>query len=197
MSTPYSSGNPFPPPRRTGAQQTSRTQGRPGTNTGDGGGKSYHFHYSPNTANGGSGRGNAGGSAQGGGIGQPSGGGQSAGGRANYSPLGDPEFFTNADVRAYCEKGRSLLMQLSFELSMAHEILRAVLREVPDPEGKPFGSQARARRVAKHLGKAADDAKDCAAELARTYAAFQREYDPEISRVAKPRQPRRKFDFGG
>ncbi|MFE2721325.1 plasmid transfer protein TraA [Kitasatospora sp. NPDC059327] len=215
MSTPSSnhgSGSPFPPPRRstptpgsTSANGSGASRPNPGRERGNGGGggskASYHFHYSPrhggNTGAGGGG-GRTGGAA-GGGIGAGTGGGQigAGGGRANYSPLGDPEFFTNADVRNFCEGGRAMLAQASFDLAMAHEILQAVLKEVPDPEGRPFGSQARARRVARHLKKAADDAKDCAASIARAYAAFQREYDPEISRVATPRAPRRQFNFGG
>ncbi|MFJ2191123.1 plasmid transfer protein TraA [Kitasatospora sp. NPDC087861] len=181
-STSYSS--PFPPPRRSGST------GGGGKTPPPRGGSGYHFSYDRST---GAGRGPG---PAGDRIGTPSGGGQAGGGRG-YSPLGDPEFFTNADVREFCERGRATFAQLSFDLAMAHEILQAVLKEVPDPDGRPFGGMARARRVAKHLKKAADDAKDCAAEVARTYAAFQREYDPEISRVARPRQPRRRFDFGG
>ncbi|WP_327678563.1 plasmid transfer protein TraA [Kitasatospora sp. NBC_00458] len=215
MSTPPNIGSPFPPPRRSGPAGPAGSPTRPappagnpgpgGAGGGAAGGNSYHFTYSRTRTSGWGGQAAPGGT--GGGIGaapqagrqQGPGGGAGAGaGRGGYSPLGDPEFFTNADVRAFCERGRSALMQISFELSMAHEILNAVLKEVPDSDGIPFGAHARARRVSKHFKKAADDAKDCAAEIARTYAAFQKEFDPEISRVARPRQaPRRKFDFGG
>ncbi|MBP0453465.1 sporulation protein SsgA [Kitasatospora sp. RG8] len=213
MSTPPKTpgpGSPFPPPRRStpgggpgaGAGPSGPRTSRP-TGGGAAGGNSYHFTYNRGAAGGAGADAPRGGRGAGpgrgpGGIGQPTGG-TSAGPGAGrgYSPLGDPEFFTNADVREFCERGRAVFSQLSFDLAMAHEILQAVLKEVPDADGRPFGAQARARRVARHLKKAADDAKDCAAEVARTYAAFQREYDPEISRVAKPRQPRRRFDFGG
>ncbi|MER7579968.1 plasmid transfer protein TraA [Kitasatospora sp. NPDC097691] len=203
MSTPPNPGSPFPPPRRSGnsAGGGKTPPPPPGGNSRTRVGPSYHFNYTRNTAGGGGGAAYGGGRGPGGPgpssgpIGSPSGGGQRGGGR-EYSPLGDPEFFTNADVRNYCEQGRRAMSQVSFDLAMAHELLSAVLKEVPDADGRPFGSLTRARRVAKHLKKAADDAKDCAAEIARTYAAFQREYDPEISRVAKPRQPRRRFDFG-
>ncbi|MFD4907518.1 plasmid transfer protein TraA [Kitasatospora purpeofusca] len=219
MSTPPNIGSPFPPPRRSGPAGPAGGPTRPappagnpgpgGAGGGAAGGNSYHFTYSRTRTSGWGGQAGPGGMGPGagGGIGaapqagrqQGPGGGTGAGaGRGGYSPLGDPEFFTNADVRAFCERGRSALMQISFELSMAHEILNAVLKEVPDSDGIPFGAHARARRVSKHFKKAADDAKDCAAEIARTYAAFQKEFDPEISRVARPRQaPRRKFDFGG
>ncbi|WP_329488555.1 hypothetical protein OG618_18155 [Kitasatospora sp. NBC_01246] len=216
MSTP-SFDSPFPPPRRSGPagpasgpSGSRQPAGNPGPAGAGPGGNSYHFTYNRTRSSGGWGGQGAPGSpgpgpGAGGGIGAGPRGGQQQGpgggtgaGRGGYSPLGDPEFFTNADVRAFCERGRSALMQICFELSMAHEILNAVLKEVPDADGRPFGAQARARRVSKHFKKAADDAKDCAAEIARTYASFQREFDPEISRVARPRQaPRRKFDFGG
>ena len=199
--------SPFPPPLRSGNNGNGGGAGGgktppppPGGNSRTRVGPSYHFNYTRNTTGGGGGaayggRG-PGGPSPTGGIGSPAGGGRGSGAGPNYSPLGDPEFFTNADVRNYCEQGRSAMSRVSFDLAMAYELLSAVLKEVPDADGRPFGSLTRARRVAKHLKKAADDAKDCAAEIARTYAAFQREYDLEISRVAKPRQPRRKFDFG-
>ena len=197
--------SPFPPPRRSGNNGNGGGAGGgktppppPGGNSRTRVGPSYHFNYTRNTTGGGGGaayggRG-PGGPSPTGGIGSPAGGGRGSGAGPNYSPLGDPEFFTNADVRNYCEQGRSAMSRVSFDLAMAYELLSAVLKEVPDADGRPFGSLTRARRVAKHLKKAADDAKDCAAEIARTYAAFQREYDPEISRAATPRQPRRRVD---
>ncbi|WP_405018025.1 sporulation protein SsgA [Kitasatospora sp. NBC_00070] len=193
MSTPpnwqqYGQQQGWQPPTGAG-QQTRAPRGGNERST------QFHFHVGGPNAGPGMGGGAAGG------IGAPrgggAGGGQGAAGGRTHSPLGDPEFFTNADVRAFCEKGRSAFLQLSFELAMAAEVLQAVLKEVPDPDGRPFGSQSRARRVAKHLKKAADDAKDAAANAARTYAAFQKEFDPQLSRVARPRQQRRAFDFGG
>ncbi|WP_327073850.1 hypothetical protein OG196_23485 [Kitasatospora purpeofusca] len=217
MSTP-GFDSPFPPPRSSGGPAGGPSRPRPsagnpgaaGPGGGPAGGNSYNFTYNRTRSSGGwGGQGAPGGVGPGPGAGGGAGaapqagrqqgpGGGAGAGRGGYSPLGDPEFFTNADVRAFCERGRSALMQICFELSMAHEILNAVLKEVPDSDGIPFGAHARARRVSRHFKKAADDAKDCAAEIARTYASFQREFDPEISRVARPRQaPRRKFDFGG
>jgi hypothetical protein len=194
----------------SGRQQQPRQARQSGGGNADAGnGNTYHFHYTRANTNvrsggGGAGGGMGGGAGSGAGIGRGQGtgygpgGGQGAGGGNSYSPLADPEFFTNADVRNYCEQGRTTMAQVSFQLAMAHELLAAVLKEVPDADGMPFGSQMRARRVAKNLKKAAEDAKDCAANIARTYAAFQREYDPELSRVSRPRQqPRRRFDFGG
>ncbi|MCM1966212.1 hypothetical protein NC490_07700 [Streptomyces sp. G1] len=113
-----------------------------------------------------------------------------------HSPLGDPEFFSNVDIRNYCESGRGLFLQMSFELANAAEMLNAVLKEIPDPEGRPFGSRARARRVSRRMKKAAEEALGTAKNLAATYAAFQREFDPQLAPHARPRQNRR-FDFNG
>ncbi|MFJ8567107.1 plasmid transfer protein TraA [Streptomyces sp. NPDC093514] len=155
--------------------------------------RSYHFHISdPGVQAGDGGPRNGRGQQQGGGQGQ----GQGQRGGRMHSPLGDPEFFSNVDIRNYCESGRGLFLQMSFELANAAEMLNAVLKEVPDPEGRPFGSRARARRVSKRMKKAAEDALGTAKNLAATYAAFQREFDPQLAPHARPRQGRR-FDFNG
>jgi hypothetical protein len=113
-----------------------------------------------------------------------------------HSPLADPEFFSNADIRNYCENGRGVFLQMSFELANAAEVLNAVLKEVPDPDGRALGSRMRARRVSRKLKKAADDARDSAKNLAATYAAFQREYDPELAPMRSRQRPAgRRFDF--
>ena len=193
---PQAPQQPNPGPGQGGGQGSRGRQSGGGQS-----GNQYHFHYNSGDGKAGGPRGHDGGRTAGpGGIGQANpgaqGGGQGAGGRT-HSPLGDPEFFTNADIRNYCEKARAAFLQLSFELAMAAEVLQAVLKEVPDPDGRPFSGQMRARRVAKHLKKTADDAKDAAKNAARTYASFQREFDPELNRSGRPRPPRRNFDFGG
>ncbi|MFJ8589537.1 plasmid transfer protein TraA [Streptomyces sp. NPDC093595] len=184
--------NDWMPRQGQGGQQ------RPPRGAGNGGranaGTTYNFNFGPKDDAAKSG-GAAGRGAQGGGAGQGSSG--RRGGA--YSPLADPEFFTNADVRNYCESARAAFLTLSFDLAMAAEILHAVLKEVPDPDGKPFGSKMRARRVTRRLAKAADDAKDAAKNAAATYAAFQREFSPEMEHNPRARQQqgRRPFDFNG
>ncbi|MGW1199516.1 plasmid transfer protein TraA [Streptomyces sp. NPDC002536] len=147
----------------------------------------YHFHFGNQN----------GGSSRGGGANGDSGffrrDGRRQGG--THSPLADPEFFSNVDIRNYCERGRQLFLQLSFELANASEVLHAVLKEVPDPEGKAFGSRMRARRVAKRMKKAAEDTRDTAKNLAATYASFQREFDPELAPYRTRQRPNRRFDF--
>lgn len=148
----------------------------------------YHFHVGGNTGNGqANGR-----TAAGGGRGGFFNRGARQGGGGGHSPLADPEFFSNADIRAYCERSRMVFLQLAFELAGAAEVLQGALKEIPDAEGRRFGSLVRARRVSRKLKKVADDARDAAKNSAATYAAFQREYSPELG----PRtRPRRRFDF--
>ncbi|MFC5719856.1 plasmid transfer protein TraA [Streptomyces gamaensis] len=153
----------------------------------------YHFHFGGSRPGSGGGNRNTG-QGSGNGAGFSRNGHQRH--RGTHSPLADPEFFSNADIRNYCEAGRGLFLQLSFELATASEVLHAVLKEVPDAEGQAFGARMRARRVSRRLKKAAEDARDTAKNLAATYAAFQREYDPELAPYRTRRRPsHRRFDF--
>ncbi|MEU9250825.1 plasmid transfer protein TraA [Streptomyces sp. NPDC048270] len=167
----------------SGTGQTGNSRSRTSNRT-----REYHFHINDSGPR-------AGSSGQQGYGPQGNGRGRGAGGRM-HSPLGDPEFFSNVDIRNYCESGRGLFLQMSFELANAAEMLNAVLKEIPDPDGRPFGSRARARRVSRRMKKAAEDALGTAKNLAATYAAFQREFDPQLAPHARPRQGRR-FDFNG
>ncbi|QEU71977.1 hypothetical protein CP967_08355 [Streptomyces nitrosporeus] len=152
----------------------------------------YNFHFGPKD-DGGKRQGRGSGSRVGQGQQQGQGGGRRG---STHSPLADPEFFTNDDVRNYCEAARAAFIQLSFDIAMASEVLNAVLKEVPDADGKPFGSRMRARRVTRRLSKVADEAKNAAKNAAATYAAFQREYSPEMQHNPRARQqPGRRFDF--
>jgi hypothetical protein len=102
-----------------------------------------------------------------------------------------PEFNSPAQVRHYCNSLRALGTGLSFEVSMAAEIMQATLAQVPDPEGRPWGSRSRARRVSRKLAKSADGMKAAAVNAAAAYAAFAKEFEEEINRVkhrARPRQ---------
>ncbi|MFE0037438.1 plasmid transfer protein TraA [Streptomyces sp. NPDC059015] len=172
-------------PQNSGGNGRSRTTNRTRS-------REYHFHVHDGSGRNGQ-QGPRGGGDQGG---------QAFFGRGNgarhggHSPLADPEFFSNADIRNYCENGRGLFLQFAFELANAAEVLNAVLKEVPDPEGRAFGSRMRARRVSRKLKKAADDARDTAKNMAATYAAFQREFDPELAPYrGRQRHTGRRFDF--
>ncbi|MET8808138.1 plasmid transfer protein TraA [Streptomyces sp. NPDC004546] len=123
---------------------------------------------------------------------------RSAGGgtRPGHSPLADPQFFNSTDVRNYCDQARSVFLQLSFELAGAAEVLQAALSQVPDPQGGRMASRARARRVSKKLKKTADEVRAAAKNAVATYAAFQREFEPELAPYnRRAAAGRRRFDF--
>jgi hypothetical protein len=116
------------------------------------------------------------------------------GGNGRQQSLPEPYFASPADIRDYCNHLRAIGVGLSFEVAMAAEILKATLATVPDPDGKPFGSKLRARRVARKLAKSAEALKDAAVNAAAAYGAFQQEYEGEINQVRhrarKPEGPR-------
>ncbi|MEU5157769.1 MULTISPECIES: plasmid transfer protein TraA [Actinomycetes] len=114
------------------------------------------------------------------------------------SMLPEPDFSSPAATRRYCNELRALMFGLAIEIGMAAEILDATLAQVPDPDGKAFGSKLRARRVAAKLRKAAESAVGVAKNAAATHSKFTQEFEPEINAVrhrAKPRQQRRQIDW--
>ncbi|MET8249357.1 plasmid transfer protein TraA [Streptomyces sp. NPDC005202] len=104
-----------------------------------------------------------------------------------------PEFTSPAQVRNYCNSLRAAAVTLSIEVAMGAEIMKGVLAAVPDPEGRPFGSRARAAKVARKLQKSADALRDAAKNAAACYSTFQQQYEEEINRVRhrarRPQQP--------
>ncbi|MEV6840958.1 plasmid transfer protein TraA [Streptomyces sp. NPDC051133] len=120
--------------------------------------------------------------------------GSGANGRSSAEALlPDPEFTSPAQVRNYCNSLRAAAVTLSIEVAMGAEIMKGVLAAVPDPEGRPFGSRARAAKVARKLQKSADALRDAAKNAAACYSTFQQQYEEEINRVRhrarRPQQP--------
>ena len=131
------------------------------------------------------------------------GGGQAGGGGAQgewsrQSPIGDAEFLSAGHVRAFAERGRRAMRQAAMDFSYAHEALRAVLREVPPPQGEGRGQMyAKANRVARSLKRAANAAQAASAHSARTWPAYLREYAPQLNQYGGPRpSPRQRHNFG-
>lgn len=126
----------------------------------------------------------------------------SAGGAAGewsrQSPIGDAEFLSASHVRAFAERGRRAMRQAAMDFSYAHEALRAVLREVPPPQGESRGQMyAKANRTARSLKRAANAAQAASAHSARTWPAYLREYAPLLNQYGGPRpQPRQRMNFG-
>ena len=125
-------------------------------------------------------------------------GGGAAGNWSRQSPIGDAEFLSAGHVRAFSERGRRAMRQAAMDLSYAHEALRAVLREVPPPQGEGRGQMyMKANRVARNLKRAANAAQAASAHSARTWPAFMREYEPWLNQFGGPKpQARRNMNFG-
>jgi hypothetical protein len=126
------------------------------------------------------------------------GGGRGPGAKHGGMNLPAPEFTSPAQVRAYCNSVRAIMVGASFEISMAAEILSAVLATVPDPDGSMAAGRIRARRVSRRLQKSAEAARNAAKHAAATYALFEREYSEQMARVkhraTRPAAPR--MDWG-
>ncbi|MET9957307.1 plasmid transfer protein TraA [Streptomyces sp. NPDC006339] len=91
--------------------------------------------------------------------------------------LGEPDFNSTEDVRAYCNHVRALMIQAAIELAMASKILQARLSQAQTlPDDTPVQARLRAARVARKLKKAGDGATAAAKNSVAAYAAFQREY---------------------
>ncbi|MEU7020942.1 plasmid transfer protein TraA [Streptomyces sp. NPDC046203] len=91
--------------------------------------------------------------------------------------LGEPEFNSTEDIRAYCNNVRALMVQCAIELSMGAAILEARLGQAQSlPDDNIVQARLRAKNVARKLKKAADGATAAAKNSVAAYAAFQREY---------------------
>ncbi|WP_328436929.1 hypothetical protein OHA71_06540 [Streptomyces sp. NBC_00444] len=126
------------------------------------------------------------------------GGGGAQGQWSRQSPIGDAEFLSAGHVRAFAERGRRAMRQAAMDFAYAHEALRAVLREVPPPQGEGRGQMyMKANRTARSLKRAANAAQAASAHSARTWPAFMREYEPQLSTFGGPRpNPRQRMNFG-
>jgi hypothetical protein len=118
---------------------------------------------------------------------------------SRQSPIGDAEFLNAGHVRAFAERGRRAMRQAAMDFSYAHEALRAVLREVPPPQGESRGQMyMKANRTARSLKRAANAAQAASAHSARTWPAFMREYEPQLNQFGGPRPQRtQRMNFGG
>lgn len=127
------------------------------------------------------------------------GGGGASGEWSKQSPIGDAEFLNAGQVRAFAERGRKAMRQAAMDFSYAAETLKAVLREVPPPQGEGRGQMyAKANRTARSLKRAANAAQAASAHSARTWPAFMREYAPQLNTYGGPKpQQRRNMNFGG
>lgn len=111
--------------------------------------------------------------------------------------LADPEFLNPEGIRNYTNAGRELLRDVSVDLAIGGELLRAVLKEIPVIGSNiPMSSRVRAFTIARHIDIAAEGAKDSAARMAQCYAAFLKHFAPELE-AAGHKKPVPKFTFEG
>jgi hypothetical protein len=108
---------------------------------------------------------------------------------------------TNEDIRAFSDHIRKTARNRAVLRAMDGEQLREVLRHIPDASGSKAGSRARARRVARHLTVIAAAEKLIARHGAALFAAFEREFESELTRIgkgrtAKAQKPQQPFRFG-
>jgi len=131
-------------------------------------------------------------------TGEGAAGGGAAGQWSRSSPIGDAEFLSAGHIRAFSERGRRAMRQAAMDFSYAHEALRAVLREVPPPQGEGRGQMyMKANRTARSLKRAANAAQAASAHSARTWPAFMREYANELNTYGGPRPQRnQRMNFG-
>lgn len=128
----------------------------------------------------------------------PDAGGGAQGEWSKQSPIGDAEFLSAGHVRQFAERGRRSMRQAAMDFAYAHEALRAVLREVPPPQGESRGQMyAKANRVARSLKRAANAAQAASAHSARTWPAYMREYAQQLNQYGGPRPQRtQRMNFG-
>lgn len=128
-------------------------------------------------------------------INNSKGGPQQQGAKAKaQSLMPPPEFWSPAQTRNYCNTLRAAAVTLAIEVAMGAEILNATLSQVPDPEGKSFGSKIRAAKVARKMRKAAGALQSAAKNAAACYAVYTQEFEQEINavrqRAKRPERPR-------
>ncbi|MEU8623286.1 plasmid transfer protein TraA [Streptomyces sp. NPDC048669] len=123
--------------------------------------------------------------------------GQTAAGSGTGGKVPGSDFMGNEDIRAFCEYHRKQSRNGATELAMDADHLEAVLRTIPDADGRLGGSRARARRVSRWLKKAAAADKAKQKYFASVYATFEREYESELRKIGKGRtQPKASRPFG-
>lgn len=113
---------------------------------------------------------------------------------ARYT-LGEPEFLSTSQLRAYCSNGRDLIRPLSNELRIASEELKAVLKHVPSGQSSMFtaaDSHVRARIVSAHLKHAAEGIETACVGLIRCYMSFERNFLNNT-----PERSKKHFDLNG
>jgi hypothetical protein len=114
-----------------------------------------------------------------------------AGSSSKAAPGSD--FNSNEDIRAFANYIRKEGRDRAAVRAMDAEALETILRMIPDSTGSMAGARMRARRVSRWVRKIAAAEKLIAKCGVGLHAAFEKEFEVELSRIARarPRQPNR------
>lgn len=109
----------------------------------------------------------------------------------NQTIVGAPgsDFVSNEDIQKYCEDGRKSARRAAVERTLDAEALEERLGGIPDVTGSTTRSRWRARKVTRHLKRAASARKLEARELTAAYARFEAEYEVELLQIGRGRAP--------
>jgi hypothetical protein len=115
----------------------------------------------------------------------------------------DSPLNTSQELEGYCKKARDLCRDIFLEFSFAADELQQNLSTLPTSalrfSNGPAGaanSRLRARKVARHLRKAAEAQKYAGVQVVRCWREFTRAFAPEIEARRRPGGGnRRRFDI--
>lgn len=95
-----------------------------------------------------------------------------------------PEFDGLESVNRYCSKLSDEFYAMAIDLEMAEEIARRLMEQMPSGVRGTI-SRSRARMVARHLRRAADDCYDSAAQLDKVMPALRKAITRRVNRGHK------------
>ena len=92
-----------------------------------------------------------------------------------------PEFWSLDDTAYYCDRFATQFYKMAIDLDIAEAVVRMMITQLPTgTRGKI--SRAKARSVARHLGKAADSYYDSAASMEKVMVALRKALAKRIER---------------
>lgn len=102
----------------------------------------------------------------------------------------EPEFSNSQELRVFLDNWRRAMHAGAMMAHQAQAEIEAALSTIPPREPRMFSrsiQRRRARRVARHMGHAAECMVASSAAAVRTWGAFRAEFAPELSPVRRRR----------
>lgn len=103
------------------------------------------------------------------------------------SPLANIEFQSASDIIKYAELLKKISRTQQLELHTAADELQAVLVNSTGSVFDRVAARRKARKIAAHLRRAADDSRGMAIEAVKLQRGFRREYAELIDPPKKPK----------